>query len=159
MTPKFKTPFSFLLLFLLATVHSAWSQNEIKTFFDPPSKITKGVAAGTASLLPNQLTAAQIDDFELVIHVGEGGIKKGGGILVDFPKAWFPSPFPVTKAVQTENSKAPHFVQVHTSRGDDNISIRIEKRNIQNKAERFRHLMRITVDQMALVENDRVMKC
>jgi hypothetical protein len=157
MTHKFKTSFQFLPLILLLTVHSAWSQNEVETFFDPPSKIAPGTGAGTASLTPNQLTAAQIDDFEVLIEVGEAGIQKGGGILVDFPKAWFPSPFPVTKAVQMENSNAPHFVQVHTSKGDDNVSIRIEKRNVQNKAERFRHLMRITVDRTALQENDQVM--
>jgi hypothetical protein len=156
MTPKFKTPFQFLLVFSLLTVQSARSQDEVKTFFDPPSKIAAGTSAGTAALTPNQLTAAQIDDFEVLIIVGEGGIAVGGGILVDFPKAWFPSPFPVTKAVQMENPKAPHFVQTHTSRGDDNLSIRIEKRNVRNKAERFRHLMRITVDQIALMKNDRV---
>jgi len=156
MSSQKKFQILFLCILLAGQTSSLHAQNPVVTFYDPPSKIASGTAPGTANLTPNELTAAQIEDYRLTIVIGKGGISAGGGLLVDFPKAWFPSPFPITKAVQMKNPEAPHFVKITTS-GDAVLTTAIEKRNVDNKAERFRHLMRISLDSGTLEDGGTVL--
>ena len=81
-----------------------------------PARVVDGVAPGTATLSPNSVRVATVGRYHLEFTVGPGGIAKGGGILVDFPKAWFSNPVPLIKPIQTDYPAAPHYVSVSTSR-------------------------------------------
>ena len=76
--------------------------------FNPrPLRIDAGVAEGRATLSPDRFSVAEVGDYTLRFWAGREGIHKGGGLLVDFPKAWFSNPVPLVKPVQTADPSAP----------------------------------------------------
>ncbi len=123
--------------------------------FNPrPARIAAGVAEGRAMLSPDRFAVAEVGDYALRFSTGSEGIAEGGGLLVDFPKAWFSNPVPLVKAVQMENSSAPHYVGVSCSRAGAGLEMTIDHRNFDGSIERFRHVMRIIVTGRALQEGD-----
>ncbi|MCH8203719.1 MAG: DUF3604 domain-containing protein [Candidatus Hydrogenedentes bacterium] len=123
--------------------------------FNPrPSRIAAGVAEGRATLSPARFSVAEVGEYTLRFWVGREGIAEGGGLLVDFPKAWFSNPVPLIKAVQTEDSSAPHYVEVSCSREGAGLELAIDHQSFDGSIERFRHVMRIVVTGRALEEGD-----
>lgn len=123
--------------------------------FDPrPSRLADGVGEGEATLYPNELKAAAIGAYRLRFTVGESGISTGGGLYVDFPKAWFTNPTPLRKPLQQTDPGAPHYVGVRASNEGVALELGISKRNFDNKHERFRNVMEITVSEGRLTEGD-----
>lgn len=130
---------------------------QVDTAFEPtPSRITSGIAEGSAALTPNEFTPAAIGDYTLTLTVGAAGIVEGGGLLVDFPKTWFTNPVPTPKVVQTGNPDNPHFVDVTVSRRNVKVAVRIDGENFDGKMERFRKIVNIALEAGALREGDTV---
>lgn len=139
------------------TAMAALAQNEAESAFEPtPSRITPGTAEGAAILSPNEFTPAEIGDYTLTFTVGKSGIAEGGGLLVDFPKAWFTNPVPRPKDVQTDKPDAPHYIDVSTSRKRVEFSVTIDRENLDGKAERFRKISNIKFEKGRLKAGDTV---
>lgn len=123
--------------------------------FNPrPSRLTEGLAEGSAILIPDAMPVAVVGDYQLSFTVGRGGIAEGGALLIDFPKAWFTNPVPLIKPVQREDAAAPHYVGVNGSRAGVILDLSIDHRNLDGSIERFRHVMHIAVRGDSLREGD-----
>ena len=149
----------FLLLAGVITARqgSAQSQDREEEAFTPgPSRIAAGTAQGRARLVPNSFDVASVGDYRLRFTIGASGIQTGGGILVDFPKAWFTNPFPLTKPLQQIDPDAPHYLSVESSRAGVRLSLEIDRLSRVGKTERFRQLMIVEVQAGELSEGDEI---
>ncbi len=125
--------------------------------FEPrQSRLTPGVAEGAASLSPNSFSPAQIGSYELKVTVGGSGIASGGGLLVDFPKAWFTNPTPLVKPMQQNEPDGFHYIGLSSSNPDVRLSLSVDRLNFDGKTERFRHMLDIGIEGVPLQKDDKV---
>lgn len=141
-----------LLLFACTVVRAQTEQ----AFHPRPSRIVAGSNTSQARLYPSEFPVATVGDYSLLVVIGKEGVAEGGGLLVDFPKAWFTNPLPLIKPVQREDPEAPHYIEVRSYREGSAVDVNVDHRNLDGSIERFRHVVHITVRDTALHEGDTV---
>lgn len=125
--------------------------------FEPPAgRLAAGAGEGAAALTPSLLRPAQLGTFTLSYTVGPSGIAAGGGIMVDFPKAWFTNPVPLVKPVQTTEPEGFHYIGAAASRAGAKLALSIDNINYDGKVERFRHMITIKTSGDALRRGDTI---
>jgi hypothetical protein len=139
----------------LAGVGSAQSQ-DLDVFSARPARVVDGANTSQARLYPDEMQAAAIGDYSLLIAIGEEGVAIGGGLLVDFPKAWFTNPLPLVKPVQLDDPAAPHYMECKTYREGATLERSIDHQNLDGSIERFRHVVKLVVRDNPLFEGDTV---
>jgi len=150
-----------ILSAFLICISTAFSQ-EIDVFSPRPALIADGANTSRATLYPDSMTAAQIGDYSLMVAIGKEGVAIGGGLLVDFPKAWFTNPLPLVKPVQRDDPAGPHYIECKTYREGASLDVAIAHRNFDGSIERFRHVVKLAVRGHGLFEGDNVrvtLKC
>lgn len=133
-----------MVLAVLALVAAVLPLRAQSGEFAPPP-IAAGTAEGRATLSPSSPEVGSVGTFVVRFIAGGEGIPPGGGLLVDFPKAWFANPVPLVKAVQLEDSAAPHFLGARASRPDVRLDLAASRRAVSGKVERFRRLLWVKV--------------
>ena len=111
-----------------------------------------GTASGRVSLTPDLFEAAEVGRVCLLrFEVGKDGIATNGGLLVDFPKAWFATLAPLSKPFQIRQSGRPHTSPVSkTSRAESQPQLELQREGLQGKRERYPHIFQITVTGSAV---------
>jgi hypothetical protein len=109
------------------------------------------------SLTPARFEVAEVGRYVIRFEVGEGGIATGGGLLVDFPKAWFASLVPLSKPFQIHDQTAPHFAGVEASRGESRLQLVLERDGLDGKLDRFPHILHVTVSGAPLEDGDEIL--
>src|SRR5262245_17772489 len=71
---------------------------------------------GTARVSPVEAEANTVGTWTVTYKVGPSGIATGGGVKVQFPKAWIMHPYSSLKAVQYHEPDANHHVTARASR-------------------------------------------
>lgn len=141
----------------IALIAGSSAAQDVAVFEPRPARIVDGTNSSQARLYPDEMGVAEIREYHTVIVVvGKEGIAVGGGVLVDFPKAWFTNPFPLIKLVQTTDPAAPHYIECRTYREGATLECAVDHRNFDGSIERFRHVVRVTVRDHALFEGDTV---
>jgi len=136
---------------------SAREESPASTFTPLPDRVSAGTASGRVSLTPDLFEAAEVGSYLLRFEVGKDGIATTGGLLVDFPKAWFATLAPLSKPFQSDNREAPHFAGVETSRAESQPQLELQREGLQGKRERYPHIFQITVTGSPLAEGDEVL--
>jgi hypothetical protein len=136
---------------------SAPEETLASTFTPLPVRVGAGTAPGRVTLIPDLFDAAEVGTCLLRFEVGKGGLATNGGLLVDFPKAWFATLAPLSKPFQSDDRKAPHFAGVETSRAESQPQLELQREGLQGKRERYPHIFQITLTGSALVEGDEVL--
>ncbi len=140
--------------FILAAQFAA--AQDIEVFSPRPARVVDGVNTSQSRLYPDEMDVARIGDYSLLIAIGSEGVAVGGGLLVDFPKAWFTNPLPLIKPVQLNDPAAPHYMECKTYREGATLERAIDQINFEGSRERFRHVVTLTVRDHALFEGDTV---
>ncbi len=129
---------------------------DVSVFSPRAARIVEGTNTSRATLYPDTMTAAAIGDYSALIAIGKVGIAIGGGLLVDFPKAWFTNPLPLVKPMQTGDPAGPHFLECRTYREGASLEVSVDHRNFDGSIERFRHVVKAIVRGHALFEGDTI---
>lgn len=127
-----------------------------EVFSPRPSRIVEGTNSSRARLYPDEMNVAMVGEYSLLVAIGKDGVAIGGGLLVDFPKAWFTNPLPLVKPVQMDDPAAPHYMECKTYRAGATLERSIDHLNFEGSRERFRHVVQLTVRDQALFEGDTV---
>lgn len=129
---------------------------DIAVFAPRPSLLVDGENSSQARLYPDEMSAATVGDYSVLIAIGKEGVAIGGGLLVDFPKSWFTNPLPLVKPVQMDDPAAPHFMECKTYREGATLERSIERSNFDGSIERFRKVVKLVVRDKPLFEGDTV---
>ena len=130
----------------------------LESAFTPlPVRVSAGTAPGRISLTPNRFEVARVGRYVLRFEVGEGGIATGGGLLVDFPKAWFAILTPLSKPFQIRDQEAPHFAGVEALGVESQLQLDLEREGLDGKLDRFPHILHVTVAGSPLAEGDEIL--
>jgi len=131
------------------------SSYEIREALDAKHpRVNDQTASGTLSLEPTAFSVAELTSLTVHVRIGKGGVGRGGGMLVDFPKEWFALQGPLAKPAQTEAPDAPHFVAVRSSRPEADLRIELERLSFDNKGERSHHIVNLMVRGEPLRKGD-----
>jgi hypothetical protein len=93
----------------------------------------------SATLHPATSVAAAVGDFTLRVQLRDG-LSVGGRVLVEFPKSWFPHPWPRGKRLQVVEPNAPHYLAVAPA---SKLTFSWENYGLSGKHERFQNLIEI----------------
>lgn len=150
-------PMAVLAIALIAHLAAPSARAQLDEPFMPrPSRIVAGTNTSQARLYPSEFPVATVGDYSLLITIGQEGIAAGGGLLVDFPKAWFSNPVPLIKPLQQKDPDAPHYLEVRVYRDDTTADVAVDHRNFDGSIERFRHVVRLTLHGTPLRESDTI---
>jgi hypothetical protein len=134
------------------------TEESLEPAFTPlPVRVSAGTSPGRAKLTPDQFEAAEVGRYVLRFEVGEGGIATDGGLLIDFPKAWFATLAPLSKPFQSDDQEAPHFAGVEVSRSESRLRLELEREGLHGKRERYPSIFHVTVAGSPLVEGDEIL--
>jgi len=155
MTHIRKIPSLAVLAWVAGLCPSTFPQ-EPPVFSPRPPRIAEGTNTSQARLYPDSMTAAAIGNYSLLIAIGKEGVAIGGGLFVDFPKAWFTNPLPLIKPIQNADAAAPHYLECRTYREGASLEVSTDNRSFDGSVERFRHVVHVTVRDHELFEGDTV---
>ncbi len=144
---------SVSMLLMWPCAHAA---DDIAAFAPRPARVIDGVNTSQARLYPDSMTAAAVGDYSVLIAIGKEGVAIGGGLLVDFPKAWFTNPLPLVKPIQSTDPDGPHYLECKTYRAGASLEVSVDHHNFDGSIERFRHVVKLIVRDHQLFEGDTV---
>ena len=152
-----------LSLLLVAGCGRTGSQPEAETSGDPGSgpiteaRLAAGTASGATWMAPDRMAAGQAGTFVLGVTVGPPGIAAGGGVWLEFPKAWFAALAPVAKPFREGPGKGYNRVVAAASRSGVEAVVALSRLDMRGRVSRFPADVHVEVRGGRLEPGDRVM--
>ncbi len=106
---------------------------------DPVVEAFDAAPRGRVYISPKTAVVAAVGDYSLNIKLSDG-LGVDGRVLVEFPKSWFPHPWPRNKPLQSDDSNLPHYVAVEPAA---KLMLSWDQFGLNGKHERFRNLFEI----------------